>query len=757
MQKNSPGVTLEQIDIKTTEIPNDNTTVCDLKLTKHDIFSLKCDYTEQTTPLSSLLNVIHDIRGNDQAKISLCVEPYNRLKWNSIAEAAHERFKKGKTPKRVRLNGKNAFFAILGVLDKVYEWVNYFASEVIDIIDSIGSKDKRCLYHDKQRIKQKADMEKKKIMIDGKLSSETDKKKTAPVFKTYIRLASHSVNEVRRTMTLNSMVTAFDQLSENNEMKPSELSPKEQKQSLKEINSFKLTLYSKSDLDSNILSNYELGKLYQMPTALLQKGFGDYLTTKQIREVALPACVKDKNGLPIGVAEEKGNKVPVHLPLSNRNEHALSHIVICEQGGGKDTLASNIVVESYRKREVPFGKETHKSKIASILIDVVDQEGDGMSDQVRDSLLEDELKDYIEINLGRTDYPIYLDWSEGLGSNDREAFVKLSNELSRFLGTHEMVDTDMYLKDGAKAVGDNILDIAQLLTSKEYRKQIIQELEAKEQFFLLQTWKHFDSMGDKKQAQIAGNVLTRLHKLIGDDFLRNIFCQRPKMIDGKPAVNLIEWIREGKIIVFKFPKNKFTKTGTERIFKYLITKIWLAKMVMGSEGTVNVMMNEPHQFIGESVETLEDMSGEIRKYGLIPWYFFHDWAQVPNDLRDILLGAGTHLHIGSGGKKTFNSLKEELKEYTGDSATVVEECLKIQKHYFLHVIHAEGKKQQPFVAKGLDQPTKRYGYKDNSKRSEECLLHFGRPYQEVEKEIMEQYMKLTAEAEKKKENNEKAS
>jgi hypothetical protein len=37
------------------------------------------------------------------------------------------------------------------------------------------------------------------------------------------------------------------------------------------------------------------------------------------------------------------------------------------------------------------------------------------------------------------------------------------------------------------------------------------------------------------------------------------------------------------------------------------------------------------------------------------------------------------------------------------------------------------------------------------------LLHFGRPYQEVEKEIMEQYMKLTAEAEKKKENNEKAS
>src|SRR5690606_31123864 len=123
--------------------------------------------------------------------------------------------------------------------------------------------------------------EKKKIMIDGKLSPSTDQKKNAPVFKTHIRIASHSKNDTRREMAKRAVVTAFDQLSENNELKAMELPKREQKASLKEINNFKLTLYSKSDLDANIFSNYELGKLTQLPTAELQREYADQLQSKQ--------------------------------------------------------------------------------------------------------------------------------------------------------------------------------------------------------------------------------------------------------------------------------------------------------------------------------------------------------------------------------------------------------------------------------------------------------------------------------------------
>ncbi len=119
------------------------------------------------------------------------------------------------------------------------------------------------------------------MIIDGKLSISTDRKKNAPVFKTHIRIASHSTNDTRREMTQKSIITAFDQLSENNEFKAIELSKKETKVSIDEINNFKLKLYSKSDIDANIFSNYELGKLTQMPTADIQREYEDALVSNR--------------------------------------------------------------------------------------------------------------------------------------------------------------------------------------------------------------------------------------------------------------------------------------------------------------------------------------------------------------------------------------------------------------------------------------------------------------------------------------------
>ena len=47
------------------------------------------------------------------------------------------------------------------------------------------------------------------------------------------------------------------------------------------MNNFKLTMYSKTDTDTNIMSNYELGKLIQLPTADLQREYEDCLVTKK--------------------------------------------------------------------------------------------------------------------------------------------------------------------------------------------------------------------------------------------------------------------------------------------------------------------------------------------------------------------------------------------------------------------------------------------------------------------------------------------
>ncbi|MCG6197806.1 hypothetical protein H1215_11580, partial [Anoxybacillus sp. LAT_38] len=80
------------------------------------------------------------------------------------------------------------------------------------------------------------------------------------------------------------------------------------------------------------------------------------------------------------------------LPTSNMDEFCLPHVAIAEMGGGKDTLAANLVVEG------------RLHGIGSFLVDVVDEKNRGMSDQVRDTFAPDELEQYIEVDLGNTDW-----------------------------------------------------------------------------------------------------------------------------------------------------------------------------------------------------------------------------------------------------------------------------------------------------------------------------------------------------------------
>jgi hypothetical protein len=200
-------------------------------------------------------------------------------------------------------------------------------------------------------------------------------------------------------------------------------------------------------------------------------------------------------------------------------------------------------------------------------------------------------------------------------------------------------------------------------------------------------------------------------------------------------VDYARWMHEGKTVTIKIPKRVFMKSGTPRVFHHQLVKIWLAKITLGAEGPTFLFLNEIHQMLGANfeacVDLLEDIVVEARKYRLIPVFLFHDWAQVPRDLRDILMAAGPHLHLGTSSKKTY----EALADFTGDFSTVVEECLRIKKQTWLHVIWADGKRKAPFVARGVRPPKERLPVYNNRYRGEECARLLGRPVEEVEAQL----------------------
>ena len=76
---------------------------------------------------------------------------------------------------------------------------------------------------------------------------------------------------------------------------------------------------------------------------------------------------------------------------------------------------------------------------------------------------------------------------------------------------------------------------------------------------------------------------------------------------------------------------------------------------------------------------------------------FHDWAQINRDVAAIIQAAGPHYHLYTSGKATYRALAEEIAPFT------VEECLRIPRHWALHVIRAGGQAVPPFLAK-MDPP-----------------------------------------------------
>jgi hypothetical protein len=711
-KEKSAGITLEEVEMIEARIPTENTQVCDLKLSKHDMFSLDSDYTKQTTPISFLLNCIHDVRGNDVAKISICSEPYDRVKWNDSVENAHSRFKKGKVPKRFRTDARGGLTALLRALDKLYGTLESFMNEVIEIVDSIGSKEKRRNHYEKKHLKERESLERKKLMVDGRLSPSTEKKKHAPVFKTHIRIASHSEDPTRREMTKRSLVTAFDQLSENNSLIALPLGPKEQQESLKEINNFKLNLYSKSDLDANIFSNFELGKLTQLPTANVQREFEKELETRQQVEVEVPSIFR-KKGLLIGHAEQKGENTPVYIPTDNPDELFKGYVFQGSMGKGKDTAVKNFVVEGCLHHGLGF-----------IVPDAICEKGHrGMSDGIRDSLPPEKI---IDLDL-TSEFRIPMDLTEVITKLGKDGSNRFASEMIGFFGDLEhMARSRKYLREAAKASGGSLFLTKLIIEDEHFRKLRIQDLREEGRLRLadeLERWGDNQDVGSK-----VDSLVSRLDEFFGDDNLHDIFGQPPI-----PELNFEQWMEEGKVILIRVPNRKLSEVAVKTLMHWITLKTFMTCQLMEKENRGAgsfIVFNEPHQYMTKGLEKLMTrIALEGRKEKLGSLFAFHHIGLLPDKLVENLQAGGVNwLLFGNDYKKVFDMMKTEL-----EPNFTVEEALNIPSFHAINILNFGGKRQRSFLVKMLPPSTDRYEPYDNLFLTARHARMYGRHWKEVEK------------------------
>lgn len=705
-------VTITQVEDESFTLPDDNTIIQDVKYMRHDIFSLSTKSSERQTPISPILSTIDELENNgDIAMLSICNEVESRQKWIKSSHFANEQLKRDKIPRRMRVGLKSivphAKTGIAGIINEVHD-------VLMDTFEAIATS----FFKFDEEFKKEKMIDKVNVIQDelqgGTLSTSSKGKIGQPVFKSRIRIASHSQDRLIRDTASENIAMALSEISDNNELIGNVVkNDGRRKEVIKEINTHKLNKKSLYDVDCNLISVEEMSKLaLQMPSKELQRKYNVEMKSKKIVEVGIPSVFNKAKGILLGHAEEKGKKIPITMPFDNPDELYKAYTFIGGQGAGKDTAVKNWVIDSC----IDHG-------VSSVVIEAIDERGErGMADGIRDSLPQDKI---IDIDLGNGDWIVPMDMTEVVSKLGRLGDSRFADEMIDLIDLGNHTRSRKYLRDAAKASGGSLSNIRKIIENEDYRLLKIEKLRRTGNLRLadsIMNWGNNQELGSK-----VDPVLDRLDTFFGNDLLYDIFSQAPMK-----EVNFEQWMSEGKVIIIRVPNRKLGELATKTLVHWIVLKVFMTRMLMSTKEKENgcfFIFNEPEQYATEGLTKLMGRIGtEGRKERMGSLWAFHHWDKLDKSLQQNLMGGGVQQFLFRNDHlKTF-----EMSKHRFEDTIELDQAIKLPDHYAIASIRAGGELQPAFILKM--KPPQKLKY-DNSFITKRHAQLYGRSWQELQMTI----------------------
>lgn len=653
MLKNTwEGASIERGDgLNGTKIPW-TADVVQMKYRRSDMFSLKVDNRMEHEPMDSILSIVADLEAGDVARYSICAEPTSRLDWQDRAEKLQEQFKRGTTPKRRRWSQRDA---AIGVGEFIARVLQSALDGIYTVLDSGDDKTKQ---------PKQDDYEKRLLTLDG-LSPGTVKKPRLPVFNTHIRMAAYSEDTNKQRIIVRSMANSFNDLTAENELERHEYPDKLKPTIMKELNSFRISLPTRLDFDKNKMSNEELGRLVETPTAYLQDKYKDALDALDSRQIDVPALLL-KGGIPLGTVSFKKTMKEVFFPVNNHDQLCLPSCVIGGMGSGKTKgFAANRAIDFVKAGFSSIVFDPKKSE-------VWEQVAAGLPEHQRQRIL-----------LG--EFLLSLDFREALHS--KAARNRLAQILLKFFEDNADAagaQTQRFLQAAVFAMKTGRLkEIIQIFQDKAYRQRVIKEMP--EGMHRL-TLEQFDNESAARQNQILSPIWNRLNVILGDEYLSA--CM--DAVDGLDMVQVLS--KRGMCTVFDLPDRLNTREAKDVLVNLLSFKIDIAMSLREDLFPVAIIYDEPHQYL-RSADLWKKVAVESRAYRLSYHWLFHSWEQIPRDLAQIIKDAGPHFYIYNSSKTTYKGLAEELAPFT------IQEGLSTKVHHAICALKVGENRMTPLTVK----------------------------------------------------------
>jgi hypothetical protein len=245
--------------------------------------------------------------------------------------------------------------------------------------------------------------------------------------------------------------------------------------------------------------------------------------------------------------------------------------------------------------------------------------------------------------------------------------VSVSEQVNELVSAFRKIWSDAWgvrmedlMRNSLIALGEAELTLAELpyfLTNRTFREAVLEKVEhpiAKEYFH------RFDALTDRSQVTWIEPVMNKINAFLSDERIRQMFSY------PKSSFNLREIMDHRKMLLIKLDKGKL-KGAADLLGSLLMAKIQMAAFsrsdVPQSKRTpFYLYIDEFQNFASESFMVL---LSEARKYGLSLIMAHQTLAQIPEELRSLILGnTGIQIYFRLN-RHDASLLAKEGFEYSG--------------------------------------------------------------------------------------------
>lgn len=382
----------------------------------------------------------------------------------------------------------------------------------------------------------------------------------------------------------------------------------------------------------------------------------------------------------IGTNEYRGKRTPIHFREHDRLRHMY---MLGKTGVGKSTVFQNMCLEDIRNGEGVCFIDPHGESVEWLL----------------SRIPTDRLEDVVVFDPSDSEFPFGLNLLEA--RTEREKDFLVSECISIF---YKLFDPDKtgvigpqfehWLRNAALTVmagpeGGSIVEIPKLFIDKNFelakRKHVTDPL-------VIDFWtKQMAKTSDFHKSEMLNYFMSKFGHFLNNALMRNIIGQR------QSSFAFDDIIERKKILLVNLSKGKIGETNAHMLGLILISKLQAA--ILGRAHVASEKRHPFYLYVDEFqnfvTDTFTSILSESRKYGLAAHLTNQYFAQLPENIREAVLGnVGTFVAFEVGAEDA------ELLTKEFDPLTTFD-FMGLARFNFYIKLMVDGKTSTPFSGVGL--------------------------------------------------------